>query len=198
MWTAVGSCAGVVAAAAAVVPLIRSRKPRANLAVPSPVAAARAEATSAVSYDVFISYSAKDRVWVRELAGALQGKGVRVVYDELTTGPGDVIVHALDKAILASANGLLVYSKAAKADRWVAEEYAALMYRSIQDGQLFIPVTIEKVSLPPLAESRYSADFSDVDPAAYDRLVEQIAKAVKRPLSTQGRRPRSRRAVPRR
>jgi hypothetical protein len=166
--------------------------------IPSHPAAAQSGAARAVSHDVFISYSAADRIWVRELAGALQGKGVRVAYDELTTGPGDVIVHALDNAILDSANGLLVYSKAAKADPWVAGEYAALMYRSIQDGQLFIPVVIEKVSLPPLAESRYSADFSDVDPAAYDRLVEQIAKAVKRPLSTQGRCLRLRRAVPRR
>jgi TIR domain len=166
--------------------------------MPAPLAAVRSGAARAVSHDVFISYSAEDRIWVRELAGALQGKGVRVAYDELTMGPGDVIVHALDESILASANGLLVYSKAAKADRWVAGEYAALMYRSIQDGQLFIPVVIEKVSLPPLAESRYSADFSDADPAAYGRLVDQIAKAVKQPLPTQGRCPRSRPAVRRR
>jgi hypothetical protein len=63
--------------------------------------------------------------------------------------PGKVIVHTLDEAIRASDNGLLVYSRAAIANRWVNEEYATLMQKAILDGRLFIPVIIEDVqSLP--------------------------------------------------
>jgi hypothetical protein len=131
-------------------------------------------------HHVFISYSGQDRAWVRRLADALQRKEVRVTYDELLIGPGDVIVHTLDKAIRASASGLLVYSRAAIASRWVDAEYATLMHRAIQDGRLFIPVLIEDVPLPPFAESRYSADFRDADELTYDRLVDQIARAVTR------------------
>jgi len=139
-------------------------------------------AAGAVSHDVFISYAGQDRAWVRELADALQRRGIRVAYDELVMQPGDVIVHTLDKAIRASASGLLVYSQASIASPWVDAEYAALMQNSIQNGQLFIPAIIEDVQLPPFAESRYSADFRQADAATFDRLVEKIARAVTRPL----------------
>lgn len=113
---------------------------------------------------------------------ALQLKGATVVYDKLIMGPGKVIVHTLDEAIRASANGVLVYSQAAMANRWVNDEYAALMHKAIQDGQLFIPVIIEDVPLPPFAKARYSADFRNADAATHDRLVDQIARAITRPL----------------
>lgn len=143
-------------------------------------------APSAAAYDVFISYSHQDRVWVRELAGNLKAKGVDVAYDELMIGPGKFVVHMLDEAIRASASGLLVYSRAAIASRWVAAEYAALMHRAIQSGQRFIPVLIEDVPLPPLAEARARADFSGIDAAGYGQLVDQIALAVKRSLAVRG------------
>ena len=130
---------------------------------------------------MFIAYAHEDREWVRDLAGALEQAGVTPAYDELLVRPGDVIVHSLDEALRASANGLLVYSGAALASHWVAEEYATLMLRSVQDGRRFIPVLIEDVELPPFAASRYHADFRNADAAAYDRLVGQIVEAVRRP-----------------
>jgi TIR domain-containing protein len=187
VWTAVGSCAGIVAAAAAIVPLAKSRKPRANAALPAPPTAssgalAPSGSTGAISHNVFVSYSSDDQAWVDKFVSALHLKGATVVYDKLIMGPGKVIVHTLDEAIRASANGLLVYSQAAIANRWVNEEYAALMQKAIQDDRLFIPVIIEDVPLPPFAEIRYSADFRNADAATYDRLVDQIARAVTRPL----------------
>jgi hypothetical protein len=134
------------------------------------------------SHDVFISYSGQDRAWVRALASALRRKEVRAAYDELLLGPGDVIVHELDKAILTSAGGLVVYSQAAIASDWVGAEYATLMHRAIEDGRLFIPVIIEDVPLPPFVKSRYCADFREADASTYDRLVDQIARAVTRSL----------------
>jgi hypothetical protein len=134
------------------------------------------------NYDVFVAYSRQDRAWVRELAGDLQAKRVSVAYDELAIGPGNVVVHMLNEAIRASASGLLVYSRAAIASRWVAEEYAALMQQAIHSGQRLIPVLIEDVPLPPLAQSLLLADFSGIDAAGYDQLVHQIAAAVARSL----------------
>jgi TIR domain len=178
VWTIVGSCAGVVGAISVTLPLIVRRKPAKDKAQISPAPPIPAGA----HYDVFIAYSHQDRGWVRELVGNLQAKGVSVAYDELVIGPGNVVVHMLDEAIRASASGLLVYSRAAMASRWVAAEYAALMQQAIQDGQRFIPVLIEDVQLPPLAQSRSPADFSGIDAAGYDQLVSQIATAVTRSL----------------
>jgi hypothetical protein len=205
VWTAIGSCAGVVAAGAAIVPLTKNRKSRASAALDAPAAAqsgapapssaaaqsgaaalsgapAPPGAAGAVSDDIFISYAHQDRAWVRELVNALEGKGVSVAYDELIMGPGGVVVHKLDDAILSSVNGLLVYSQAAMASRWVNAEYATLMQRAIEGGRLFIPVIIEDVPpLPPFAESRYRADFRNADAATYHLLVDQIARAVRQP-----------------
>jgi hypothetical protein len=201
VWTIVGSCAGVVGAISVTLPLIVRRKPRKDKAQTSPappipavvrpvakspqggeIPAGAATTSGGDNYDVFIAYSHQDRAWVRELVGNLQAKGVSVAYDELVIGPGNVVVHMLDEAIRASASGLLVYSRAAIASRWVAAEYAALMQQAIESGQRFIPVLIEDVPLPPLAESRSRADFSGIDAAGYEQLVSQIATAVSRSL----------------
>ncbi|MGH3168018.1 MAG: toll/interleukin-1 receptor domain-containing protein [Trebonia sp.] len=120
---------------------------------------------------------------------ALRLKGATVVYDKLIMSPGQVIVHTLDEAIRASTSGLLVYSQATT-DPWVNEQYAALMQKAIEDSQLFIPVIIADAVLPPFAEIRYSADFRNADAAAYDRLVDQIARALTRPLLAGAHRPR--------
>jgi hypothetical protein len=205
VWTIVGSCAGVVGTISVTLPLIVRRKPLKDTAQTSPapsitavvrpvaerppsgeIPAGVTPTSGRVNYDVFIAYSHQDREWVRELVGNLRAKGVSVAYDELVVGPGHVVVHMLDEAIRASASGLLVYSQAAAASRWVAAEYAALMQQAIQNGQRFIPVLIEDVPLPPLAESRSSADFSGIDAAGYDQLVGQIAIAVTRSLPVRG------------
>jgi hypothetical protein len=191
VWTIIGSCAGVVGAVSVTLPLIVRRKLR-----KSPAGGEAPTGMTPVSggsnYDVFIAYSHQDRAWVRELVRNLQAKKVSVAYDELVIGPGHVVVHMLDEAIRASASFLLVYSRAAVASRWVAAEYAALMQQAIQRGQRFIPVLVEDVPLPPLAESRSRADFSGVDAAGYDQLVSRIAMAVTRslPVGSISRRPR--------
>ena len=65
-------------------------------------------------YDVFISYARADAPeWVRTLAETLHRKGFEAFWDGWEIGPGDVLVHELDRGLLASRNGVLVVTKSA-------------------------------------------------------------------------------------
>jgi hypothetical protein len=77
----------------------------------------------------------------------------------------------------------MVFSPASVASDWVDQEYASLMSRSIEHGRLFVPVLIGSVSvddLPEFARTRYFADFRHVSTAQYDKLIGDIAEAIRR------------------
>ncbi|MQY15782.1 hypothetical protein SRB5_59730 [Streptomyces sp. RB5] len=156
------------------------RRPRATTPSPEP---APAPAPADPPYDVFIAYADTDAPWVRDFAARLTARGVRVAYDELLAQPGGVRVHTLERAIRDAAHGLLVFGPGVRDDGWVRREYAALMRRSLEnEAQRFVPVLIgdpgEPLDLPEFAEVLYPADFRGADDAAYDRLCEQITRAV--------------------
>jgi hypothetical protein len=138
---------------------------------------------SMTSYDLFISYSHDDMEWVKEFADRLRLEGLRVVRDEVVIRPGTVLLHAIEDAIRDSAHGLLVFSPTSVASGWVQQEYVALMGRSIERGQLFIPVLIGAVTvddLPEFARTRYFADFRKVSASQYNELVKDVTEAVRR------------------
>jgi TIR domain len=138
----------------------------------------------AYSYDVFVSYSHADIDWVRKFTQRLTDTGLQVARDEVFLGPGDVLVHAIEQAILNSAHGILVFSPESVASKWVKQEYATLMQRSIENGQLFIPVIIGDAELPAFAATRYYADFRHVSDEEYDRLISKIAESLNRTTSS--------------
>lgn len=143
--------------------------------------AAAPAAGGPTAYDVFISYTHADAELVTDLAGRLRRHGIAVAYDELIL-PGDTLVHSVEKLLLESADGLLVYSPAALASRWVRDEYAVLMQRSIEEGRLFIPVLtagVEKTDLPPFAQARMHSDLRGASDEEFDREVERIATALR-------------------
>jgi TIR domain len=177
-FTVIGAVAGVAAAYFA---WLAVRKPRTRAAIPKVTDSKLGESmgSAAFAYDVFISYSHADLDWVVEFAGHLESKGHRVARDEVVMKPGDIIVHAVEEAIRDSAHGILVFSAASVASRWVKEEYASLMQRSIEEGPRFIPVIIDDVKLPLFAASRYYVDFRNVDTSEYDKLVVKISEALR-------------------
>ncbi|WP_067488503.1 toll/interleukin-1 receptor domain-containing protein [Actinomadura hibisca] len=125
--------------------------------------------------DVFISYSHDDAAWVKSFAARLQGDGIKVAYDELFLLPGDPLVHSIEQAIRDSTHGLLIYSPAAAASRWVREEYQALLGRAVDDpDHRLIPVLIEDVELPPFAQNRVYIDFRKGITVEYDKLLQAL------------------------
>lgn len=184
VFTAAGTLAGIAGAYFAWVAVRRPRRRRALSSVLPAVTAPAVSATGGTSssvYDVFVSYSQDDIGWVRSFAERLELEGLKVALDELLLKPGDVLVHALEQAIRDSACGLLVFSPASVASRWVMQEYAALMQRSIEQGLRFIPVLIDDVQLPEFAATRLYADFRNVSGREYDRLIAQLTTTLRSP-----------------
>lgn len=131
------------------------------------------------AYDAFISYAHEDTEWVTNFAGRLAGSGLRVARDEVVLRPGDILVHRIEQAIRDSAHGILVFSRASAASKWVGQEYASLMQRSIENGHRFIPVIIEDVDLPSFAATRYYADFRHASENDYDQMIARISAALR-------------------
>jgi hypothetical protein len=130
-------------------------------------------------FDVFVSYAHADAAWVMAFAKRLQAEGLRVAYDQEFFQAGDLLVSRVEAAIRESAHGILVFSAASVASKWVRQEYATMMQRSIESGTRFIPVIIEDAELPEFARTRYGVDFRNVSAAQYDELIAGIVKAAR-------------------
>ncbi|TDC65788.1 TIR domain-containing protein [Actinomadura sp. GC306] len=181
IFTAIGTAAGVVAAYFGWVAIRPQRGtwPRRSRSANSLPQSTETEPEMAASYDAFISYSHADLEWVADFCEDLEKHGLKIARDEIFLDVGDVLVHAVEKAIRESSNGILVFSPDSLTSDWVKQEYATLMQRSIEEDRRFIPVVIKNVELPAFAATRYYADFRSATPARRSELIERIAVALK-------------------
>ncbi len=76
-------------------------------------------------YQVFISYSSKDREWARRMEQDLKARGVNKIFlDERTLETGRPWEPALKAAVRASRHLLVLWSQNASKSQWVAAEMA--------------------------------------------------------------------------
>jgi hypothetical protein len=137
------------------------------------------EAGMADTYDVFVSYARADGEQVRRLAENLHQSGLEVFFDEWEVGPGDVLVHQLDRGLLRAKNGLVVVTPTALSRPWVLEEYAAMITRAVQGGFRVVPVLLVDAELPPLLASRVWVDLRQADGPVYERELARLVAMLK-------------------
>src|SRR5271166_5751769 len=126
-------------------------------------------------FDVYIVHAPADLERALELARRLTGDGFEVALEAWEILPGDVGVHKIEEIIQRAAAGVVLYSRVVTGDPWVAEKYAALIRRSVETGQAFVPVLLDDTELPLFAASRPPVDLRGADwTAAYRRLVEAL------------------------
>ncbi|MEA2602862.1 MAG: hypothetical protein QOF89_3854, partial [Acidobacteriota bacterium] len=130
-------------------------------------------------YDVFISYARADAEQVRRLAENLHNAGLHVFLDEWEIGPGDVVVHHLDAAILNSRNGVLCVTPTALSRPWVQEEYAALLNRAVEKKLRLIPVLFADAELPAFLATRAWIDLRTADGPEYEKKIRELIAALK-------------------
>jgi hypothetical protein len=93
----------------------------------------------------------QDQAWVHALAENLHRAGLEAFLDAWEITPGDVVVHQLERGLLASRNGVLVVCLASVSRPWVQQEYAVMVERAVAGTQRLIPVLLGEVEVPPLA-----------------------------------------------
>jgi hypothetical protein len=150
------------------------RRPRGRSRTPPPPSGPE----PAGPYDVFISYADADAPLAERLAARLRDEGLRVFLAQwIEVG----LIEYLEKerALLGSANGVLMFSEATMNDPKIRDEYAALLQRVHSGGQRFIPVLVTDVDLPPFAGIRRPLDLRGPSLIDDDERIAMLVRAVR-------------------
>ncbi len=112
-------------------------------------------------WNVFLSYRSINRPWVLNLYDILTELGHKVFLDQYVLIPGNILIEKLEEALEKSQAGILIWSAEARDSDWVKKEYYTLEKKATRDKNFnFIPIRINKVSLPPFADNRIFIDFT--------------------------------------
>ncbi len=92
-------------------------------------------------WDLFISHASEDKeTFVRPLAETLVQYGIEVWYDEFALELGDSLTASIDKGLLNSKYGLIVFSPAFFEKRWTDYELKSLLTKEINGGKVILPI----------------------------------------------------------
>lgn len=94
-----------------------------------------------MKYDVFISHASEDKIdFVKPLAQKLDDFGLNVWYDEFTLKVGDSLSKSIDKGLLNSRYGIVVFSKSFFKKRWSDYELRGLVSKEIETEKVILPI----------------------------------------------------------
>ena len=131
--------------------------------------------TSKSNYDVFISYSLKDKPWVAEFASALKDSGVRALFDVAELSPGDRWQDRVQEALRSSRTLVIILSKNSAQNPWTFFELGA----AVADDKKIIPVLSEDVGPETLAPFLRFQFLKESSPQEAGRQVaDAIAKGT--------------------
>ena len=132
-------------------------------------------------WDVFVSYTRKDRGIASELASELSDQGIRVYFNEWEQQDGDVTVLALSDALEQSVHGLMTMSPSSMQDPWVREMYAALLTKAVEDGRRLVPVLVGEgeLKLPPFLRTRRAVDLRDQTVEEHAQAIRSLVRALR-------------------
>jgi hypothetical protein len=146
-----------------------------------------APASSAVpkTYDVFISHASEDKdAIVRELALALQRRGLEVWYDEFALRVGDSLRRKVDTGLATSRFGVVVLSPSFFEKGWSQYELDGLVTRELTGNQqIILPIWHEisrddVIGYSPSLADKLALRTSD---STIEEIASQIAEVVAAP-----------------
>jgi hypothetical protein len=138
------------------------------------------------SYDVFLSYSSKDRIVVHDIAERLKKDGLRVWLDAWEIRPGDSIPSRLEQGLENSRVLVLCMSANAFGSDWSQLESGTFRFRDpLNKDRRFIPLRLDESPikgslsqflyinwLPAAREEEYSKLLDACRPVAMSTEVE--------------------------
>lgn len=123
-------------------------------------------------YDVFLSYSSKDKQVVRELAQRLKADGLRVWFDEWEIKPGDTISLKIEQGLEQSRTLVLCMSANAFAADWVTlERHTALFRDPTSQDRRFIPLRLDDAPIGVSLKQFACVDWRDRSEDQYLRML---------------------------
>lgn len=129
------------------------------------------------SYDVFISYSSKDRVWVSSYVQALQACGLNVWWDRSLLA-GQSYHKDIQKALDQSSCVITIWSKAAVDSQWVLAESEQAYKRDV-----IIPVSCALAPRIPVPfSSLHTIDLSQWNGEIDDLCFQQALFPIRQTL----------------
>jgi TIR domain len=119
----------------------------------------------AEEYDLFISYSSRDRGFVLKLASDLKDKGLTVWLDQWEVKPGERLRERINDAIARCNYLLVLLSPNSINSQWVRVELDSAMIRELDSKQVVvIPTLFGDISdreIPPDLKGKHYLDFRD-------------------------------------
>src|SRR5215470_12767393 len=144
------------------------------------------------AYDVFLSYNAKDKPAVRELAERLKRDGLRVWFDEWVIQPGDSIPLKIEQGLEQSRTLILIMSHNAFASEWVALERHTALFRDPTNAERrFILLRLDDAEIMDTLKQFAYIDWRQKTSAQYARLLTACRPASAETKSARRRQRRS-------
>lgn len=127
-------------------------------------------------YDVFISYSQDDLVWVRDiLLPKLEKHGFSVIIDFRDFRSGSLSVEEMERAVLESKRILLVLSGCYLLSEW--GKFENVMAQTTDPAAIrrkIIPVLLEDCAIPLRLKIINYRDLHNNDPLQWDLLIRDL------------------------
>jgi len=147
---------------------------------------------------VFLAHATDDNDrFARDLAHALNDRGINVWFDEWELAIGDSIVDRIFEEGVPNADAMVVVvSEASVKSRWVHEEMNAGFIRKIEGRFKLLPVIIDHVDVPGVLKTTYYRKVEDLGTVKQvaDEIVRVMLGAKNRP--DPGELPAYARAIP--
>jgi len=129
-------------------------------------------------YDVFLSYSSKDKEKVYALAHRLKQDGLRVWLDAWAILPGDSIPLKIQQGLEQSRVLLMCMSPDYFASDWGRMEHLTLLFRDPTNAERrFIPLLIAECQPPGIIAQFALIDWRTLSDEAYARLLAACREA---------------------
>jgi hypothetical protein len=130
-----------------------------------------------IPYDVFISYSHDDQLFVDRLVRDLEDRRLKVWRDGFMLLPGQGIIEKVINGIATSRFLLCVLSRKSVRSKWVKKELEVAVTRSLERGTekiAVLPTLIEECKIPQVLYGLYYVSFRD----DYDLALNKVVAAV--------------------
>jgi hypothetical protein len=130
-------------------------------------------------WDVFISYSSKDKQIIKKIAADLKRNRISYWLDEDQIEPGDSIAQTIEQGLQRSRFVLCCFSRNQLKSGWSRAEYEAILNKILggSTNQIVVPLMLDDLTgeeIPLLISSYKFERYSD--PKGYQKILKRLKK----------------------